>query len=129
MDLIDREKALGCFWNYANDDGTGYDETNMPAYDRLQALPIVAEVEDCISRQAARDELAKLVPYAIYDDASRAYTDGLTDAYNLICQLPPAQPDKRLEKIADLVEGTIDHFDRDDAMDLLYQIKEVLNER
>jgi len=24
------------------------------------------------------------------------------------------------------VEGTIDHFDLDDAMDLLYQIKEVL---
>ena len=37
-----------------------------------------------------------------------------------------AQPDARLKKIADLVDGTIDHFDRDDAMDLLYQIKEVL---
>lgn len=43
--------------------------------------------------------------------------------------LREAQPDKRLEKIADLVEGTINHFDRDDAMDLLYQIKEVLNEK
>lgn len=40
--------------------------------------------------------------------------------------LPSAQPDNRLAKIADLVEGTIDHFDLDDAMDLLYQIKEVL---
>jgi len=50
MDLIDREQALGCFWAY--EDG---DETEMPAYDRLQALPIVAEVEDCISRQAAID--------------------------------------------------------------------------
>lgn len=48
MDLIDREQALGCFWVY--EDG---DETEMPAYDRLQALPIVAEVEDCISREAA----------------------------------------------------------------------------
>lgn len=34
--------------------------------------------------------------------------------------------DARLQKIEDLVDGTIDHFDRDDAMDLLYQIKEVL---
>ena len=53
----------------------------------------------------------------------------LTETVRIIKALPSAQPDKRLEKIADLVEGTIDHFDRDDAMDLLYQIKEVLNER
>lgn len=39
---------------------------------------------------------------------------------------PSAQPDNRLERIADIVEGTIDHLDRDDAMDMLYQIKEVL---
>ena len=32
----------------------------------------------------------------------------------------------KLQKILDLTDGTIDHFDRDDAMDLLYQIKEVL---
>ena len=42
--------------------------------------------------------------------------------------LPSAQPEQRLKKIADLVDGTIDHFDRDDAMDLLYQIKEVLKD-
>ena len=41
--------------------------------------------------------------------------------------LPSAQPDNRLSKIADLVEGTIDHFDLDDAMNLLYQIKDVLD--
>ena len=29
-------------------------------------------------------------------------------------------------KIKDLVEGTIDHFDLEDAMDLLYDIKRVL---
>lgn len=40
--------------------------------------------------------------------------------------LPPAQPDTRLEKIADLVDGSIDHFDLEDAMDLLYQIKDAL---
>ena len=43
-------------------------------------------------------------------------------------EIPSARPDDRLKKIADLLEGTIDHFDRDDAMDLLYQIKEVLND-
>lgn len=37
--------------------------------------------------------------------------------------------DNRLGKIAELVEGTIDHFDRDDAMDLLYRIKKVINEK
>lgn len=42
--------------------------------------------------------------------------------------IPSAQPDNRLSKIAELVEGTIDHFDLDDAMDLLYQIKDVLED-
>ena len=41
-------------------------------------------------------------------------------------RLPSAQQDDRLNKIAELVDGTIHHFDRDDAMDILYQIKEVL---
>lgn len=43
---------------------------------------------DLIYRQAAIDALAKFVPYVIDDDVARAYTDGLTDAYNMICQLP-----------------------------------------
>lgn len=47
-----------------------------------------------ISRQAAKDALAKLVPYAICDTSTESYTNGLTDAYNLICQLPPAQPER-----------------------------------
>lgn len=33
---------------------------------------------------------------------------------------------KQINKIADIVDGTIDHFDRDDAMDLLYEIKGVI---
>lgn len=120
MDLINREQALGCFWNYANDDGTGYDETEMPAYDRLQALPIVAEVEDCVSREDAK--------WVVF--CNRDHVEDQANAIDsLPCVQPSAQPDKRLEKIADLVDGTIDHFDREDAMDLLYQIKEVLNER
>lgn len=94
MDLIDREKALGCFWNYANDDGTGYDETDMPAYDRLQALPIVAEVEDCISRQAAIDKLLQLVQdrYAWQKDASEQVR-GINVAICAIKELPSAQPE------------------------------------
>ena len=44
--------------------------------------------------------------------------------------LPCAQQPKselQIAKITDLVEGTIDHLDKDDAIDLLYQIKGVLN--
>ena len=51
------------------------------------------------------------------------YTDEICEALDSV---PSAQPDNRLERIADIVEGTIDHLDRDDAMDMLYQIKEVL---
>ncbi len=71
-------------------------------------------MSDLIDRQAAIDALAEL-PYGI-----RGIVKGIIE------QLPSAQPDVRLSKIADLMEGTIDHFDLDDAMDLLYQIKEVL---
>ena len=48
---------------------------------------------DLIDRQAAIDALAKFVPYAICDESTESYTNGLTDAYNLICQLPSAQPE------------------------------------
>ena len=50
--------------------------------------------KDTISRQAAIDALAKFVPYAICDESTESYTNGLTDAYNLICQLPSAQPEE-----------------------------------
>ena len=50
-------------------------------------------MKDLIERQAAIDALAKLVPYAICDASTESYTNGLTDAYNLICQLPSAQPE------------------------------------
>ena len=33
---------------------------------------------------------------------------------------------EKVKKIEDALEGTIDHFDRDDAMDLLYDIKDIL---
>jgi hypothetical protein len=48
-------------------------------------------MSDLISRQAAIDALAKFVPYAIFDESTESYMNGLTDAYNLICQLPSAQ--------------------------------------
>jgi hypothetical protein len=32
----------------------------------------------------------------------------------------------KVSRIEDLVEGTIDHFDRDDALDLLYEVKRVI---
>ena len=32
----------------------------------------------------------------------------------------------KIDRIKDMIEGTIDHLDRDDALDLLTQIKEVI---
>ena len=48
---------------------------------------------DLISREAVIDALAKFVPYAICDESTESYANGLTDAYNLILQLPSAQPE------------------------------------
>lgn len=53
---------------------------------------------DLIDRQAVRDELAKLVPYAISDVVTESYMNGLSDAYNLICLLPSAQPERKTGK-------------------------------
>ena len=52
-------------------------------------------MDDLISRQAAMEALAKFVPYAICDESTESYTNGLTDAYNLILQLPSAQPERK----------------------------------
>ena len=62
--------------------------------------------DDLISRQAAIDALAKFVPYAICDESTESYTNGLTDAYNLILQLPSAQPEP--------VKINIDDFNKED---------------
>lgn len=35
---------------------------------------------------------------------------------------------EKIDRIEDALEGTIDHFDRDDAMDLLYNIKDILRD-
>ena len=58
----------------------------------------------------------------------KARRDELYSVIGEIVNMPSVQPDNRIAKIADLVEGTIDHFELDDAMDLLYQIKEILGE-
>lgn len=70
---------------------------------------------DLIDRQTAIDAINAL-----------EYPSSLVDVKRVIVELPSAQQDDRLNKIAELVDGTIYHFDREDAMDLLYQIKEVL---
>ena len=54
----------------------------------------VIKMSDLISTQAVIEALAELVPYVIDDDVTRAYMDGLTDACDLICQLPSAQPER-----------------------------------
>lgn len=73
-------------------------------------------MKDLIERQAAIDAVLG----ACKDTATTEC------AVRELEELPSAQPDTRLKKIADLVDGSIDHFDLEDAMDLLYQIKEVL---
>lgn len=81
-------------------------------------------MNDLISRQAAIDGVKTL-----HDVAWKNWHEPTLSAnvvLDMIRELPSAQPDNRLAKIAELVEGTVDHFDLDDAMDLLYQIKEVL---
>lgn len=83
-------------------------------------------MDDTISRQAAIEALYnEIIKRRLLDDVN----DGLLDEFDtedILRKLPPAEPDKRIAKIEDLVEGTIDHFNLDDALDLLYQIKGVL---
>lgn len=66
------------------------------------------------------------MPYG--DDDSLIHKDS---ACFLIENAPTIEPEQtdceyKISKIADLVEGTIDHFGLDDAMDLLYQIKGII---
>lgn len=42
-----------------------------------------------IDRDALKDRMADFVPLFI-DESNKAYVDGLTDAYTLICQAPAA---------------------------------------
>lgn len=88
----------------------------------------MSQNDDTISRQAAYDALMA-EPIKWYDSSvweSARCHQWMMDM-DVIKALPSTQQDTRLEKIADLVDGSIDHFDLEDAMDLLYQIKDVLN--
>ena len=78
----------------------------------------VIRMDDTISRQAAIDAVNNA-----FDRETR-----LTGFVRSIAvrAIRDVQPDDRLAKIADILEGTIDHFDLEDAMDVLYQIKDVL---
>ena len=82
MDLIDRLRE------YASTRKGELAELITEAADALERQTC----DDAVSRQQAIDALAKFIPYAIYDVSTESYTNGLTDAYNLICQLPAVQP-------------------------------------
>ena len=82
---------------------------------------------DTISRQEAIEGKMNLLVRC--DDDKLRFKDVVLVEYLQNMPSAESESDKRLGKIAELVEGTIEHFDRDDAMDLLYQIKEVINER
>lgn len=57
-------------------------------------------MSNLIDRQKLIDVFIGLVLYADLDGATKSYLNGLSDAYNLICQLPSARPDfNTVEKI------------------------------
>ena len=76
---------------------------------------------DLIDRQAAIDAVNNA-----FDRETLLTGFVRSIAVRAIRDVPTIQPDDRLAKIADILEGTIDHFDLEDAMDVLYQIKDVL---
>lgn len=108
--------------------------TTYPVYEALDmAIKALScsespNMSDTIYRQDAIDAICKACSIDEDYHKCNGYPETSTWCDELVAlrALPSAQPDNRLAKIADLVEGTIDHFDLDDAMDLLYQIKEVL---
>ena len=63
-------------------------------------------MDDLISRQAAIEALTALEEPA----PTARHLIAIYDCEDAIKALPSAQPDARLKKIADLVDGTIDHI-------------------
>ena len=78
-------------------------------------------MNDLIDRQAAIDAVNNA-----FDRETLLTGFVRSIAVRAIRDVPTIQPDDRLAKIAEILEGTIDHFDLEDAMDVLYQIKDVL---
>lgn len=85
-------------------------------------------MSDTISRQVAIEAIRNMCEEcdSTYCGECRVSFPGRNDCKKVLEGLPSVHPDARLKKIEDLVDGSIDHFDKDDAMDLLYQIKRVL---
>lgn len=94
---------------------------------REAAIHLIAGYDGVMDKSVAKRLLMQM-PSAQPIQTASNYLQSLPTSPLLVGKMPSAQPDNRLEKIADLVEGTIDHFDLDDAMDLLYQIKGVLKD-
>lgn len=92
----------------------------MDERSKKEAIDAIANCTNCGDEKTLRG-------YVIKHSLENGWTGGVLQALDAVKELPSAQPDTRLEKIADLVDGSIDHFDLEDAMDLLYQIKDVLN--
>ena len=80
---------------------------------------------DAINRQDAIRTVASAIWHYPRPSLLNNYHFAYELAEDALKRLPSAEPNDKLKKIADLVDGTIDHFDLDDAMDLLYQIKDV----
>lgn len=91
--IVDVE-PLDCLAWKDGEHGTTFDDGVLWVLEKIGELPAIQTCEDAVSRQAAIDALAKFVPYAICDASTESYTNGLTDAYNLICQLPSVQPER-----------------------------------
>ena len=113
-DLISRQalmKEFSDFVRASNNSDFAQTPTWNDAVSLVGSMPSVQPTQpnasnalktlDCIDRQEAIDALAKFVPYAICDASTESYTNGLTDAYNLICQLPAVQPQPEIIRCKD----------------------------
>lgn len=80
-------------------------------------------MKDSISRQTIFAIIEHRYPDTDDTQYKVGYADAINDVLKDVSYIPS---DTRLEQIINLMDGTIDHFDYDDAMDLLYQIKGVL---
>ena len=113
-------------WDYPMEYSAAIDEA-IKALEAQKRTPIN---DDLISRAEAIKAVEKSRQLNHHTDkkAISAHEHEHRHFMRILAELPSAQPDNRLTKIADLMDGTIDHFDLDDAMDLLYQIKGVLKD-
>ena len=131
-ELIYKQAAIDEITEYGSGDATFMSVEELKRW--IESLPSVQTeaCEDAVSRKAVEEMLKNGFPargmWEIEGDVvKQTVCETLADALMDLGKLPSVQPDDKLAKIADLVEGTIDHFDLDDAMDLLYQIKDVLD--